>query len=183
MINERGYEAANFQAIAQRAGISRPAMHYYFHTREQVYDRLQQQAYSIVADCIAQARRENTLLSQLSTFFSAAEQSDVADGSIMRFIVISRLELHRNPGLRGCSAPATEAVAGFYEWMVQGAIRRGEIPDDIDAAAVVNMLFAMFWGMGFFAAFVDGRTEVMEIAKQLHRMFVHGLLESAPERA
>jgi AcrR family transcriptional regulator len=28
VINERGYEAANFQAIASRAGLSRPTMHY-----------------------------------------------------------------------------------------------------------------------------------------------------------
>jgi AcrR family transcriptional regulator len=38
VINERGYEAANFQAIASRAGLSRPTMHYYFHTREEIYD-------------------------------------------------------------------------------------------------------------------------------------------------
>jgi AcrR family transcriptional regulator len=40
VINERGYEAATFQAIAQRAGFSRPTMHYYFHTKEQVLDGL-----------------------------------------------------------------------------------------------------------------------------------------------
>ena len=36
VINEHGYEAANFQAIASRAGLSRPTMHYYFHTREAI---------------------------------------------------------------------------------------------------------------------------------------------------
>ena len=97
VINERGYEAAKFQAIAQRAGFSRPTMHYYFHTKEQVYDSLQQEAYSIVSDCIAQARRENTLLKQLAKFVTAAQRMDLADGSMMRFIIASRLELHRNP--------------------------------------------------------------------------------------
>ena len=97
---------------------------------------------------------------------------------MMRFTIVSRLELHRNPGLRGCTAPASEAVATFYEWMVDDAIRRGEIPADIDAAAVVNTLFAMFWGMGFFAGFVHKGNDVMGIAKQLHRLLVHGLLEA-----
>src|SRR5689334_21639582 len=108
VINERGYEAATFQAIAQRAGFSRPTMHYYFHTKEQIYESLQQEAYTIVADCVAQARRQNTLLKQLATFVSAARRMDVADGSMMRFIIASRWELHRNPALRLSSSPAAE---------------------------------------------------------------------------
>jgi AcrR family transcriptional regulator len=182
VINERGYEAATFQAIAQRAGFSRPTMHYYFHTKEQIYDSLQQEAYSIVSDCIAQARREETLLKQLARFVSAAQRMDVSDGSMMRFIIASRWELHRNPGLRGASSPAAEAVGSFYGWMVDDAIRRGELPPDVDAKAVANMLFAMFWGIGFFAGFVHEPSDVKAIAKQLQRMFVGGLLSDPPKR-
>jgi len=75
VINERGYDAANFQAIASRAGLSRPTMHYYFHTREEIYDRLVAETYSIVVDCIARANREDTLLDQLSAFVTAAYRS------------------------------------------------------------------------------------------------------------
>jgi AcrR family transcriptional regulator len=88
-------------------------MHYYFHTKEQVYDSLQEEAYSTLSDCIAQAQRENTLLKQLSTFVAAAQRSNLADRSMMRFIITSRLELHRNPNLRGGSTPASEAVVEF----------------------------------------------------------------------
>ncbi len=179
VINERGYEAATFQAIAQRAGFSRPTMHYSFHTKEQVYESLQQDAYSVVSDCIAQARRRNTLLKQLATFVAGAQRMDMADGSMMRFIIASRLEMHRNPSLRGTATPAASAVAGFYEWMVDDAVRRGEIPPEADKRAIVDMLFAMFWGMGFFAGYVHQPEDVTAIAKQLRRLFVHGLLEDA----
>ena len=100
VINERGYEAANFQAIASRAGLSRPTMHYYFHTREEIYDRLVAEAYSIVADCIARAKREDTLLDQLSAFVTAAYRSGLVDSSMMRFTMMARLEFHRSPSLR-----------------------------------------------------------------------------------
>jgi AcrR family transcriptional regulator len=179
VINERGYEAATFQAIAQRAGFSRPTMHYYFHTKEQVYDSLQAEAYSIVSDCIAQAQRQDTLLKQLATFVAAAQRMDLGDGSMMRFVIASRLEHHRNPTLRGSPAPAADAVAAFYRWMVEDAMRRGEIPAHTDAPAVVNMLFAMFWGMGFFAGFVHQPEDVAAIAKQLGKLFVRGLLDNA----
>jgi AcrR family transcriptional regulator len=176
VISERGYEAANFQIISQRAGLSRPTMHYYFHTREQIYESLLREAHSVVADCIAEARLGNTLLKQLSTFVAASRRLDFAQGSMLRFIITSRLESHRHPRLRALSTPVVDAVSEFYESMVADAVRRGEIPDDVDASAVVNMLTSMFWGMGFFAGFVHTADEVIEIAKQLQRFLVSGLL-------
>ena len=178
VINERGYEAATFQAIALRAGFSRPTMHYYFQTKEEIYENLQQEAYSIVADCIASARREDGLLRQLTAFVAAARRADAPDGSLMRFIVASRFEQHRCPSLRGSATPASEAVAEFYAWAVGEAIATGELPADADAPAVVNMLYAMFWGMGFFAGFVHSPADLADIAKQLNRMFRKGLLNS-----
>jgi AcrR family transcriptional regulator len=176
VINERGYEAANFQAIASRAGLSRPTMHYYFHTREEIYDCLVAEAYSIVADCIAQAKRQNTLLNQLSTFVTAADRSGLADQSLLQFVITARLEAHRSPSLRDHPGPVVAAVHGFYTAIVEDAMVRGEIPPDTDASAVVNMLLAMFLGMGFYAGFVVDQNNIPVIAKQLHKLMTHGLL-------
>lgn len=177
VINERGYEAANFQAIASRAGLSRPTMHYYFHTREEIYDCLVAEAYSVVADCIAQAKREDTLLNQLSAFVRAAYRSGFADRSMMRFTIAARLESHRCPSLRENPGPVVSAVQAFYALMVEEAMARGEIPADTDADAVVNMLLAMFLGMGFFAGFIVDQSDMTVIAKQLHQLMAHGLLD------
>lgn len=177
VINERGYEAANFQAIASRAGLSRPTMHYYFHTREEIYDCLVADAYSIVADCIARAKREDTLLNQLSAFVTGAYHSGFADQSMMKFIVMARLEFHRSPSLRDSPGPVVSAVRAFYTSMVDDAIARGEIPSDTDAVSVVNMLLAMFLGMAFFAGFILDRKDVTVIAKQLHQLMARGLLD------
>jgi AcrR family transcriptional regulator len=176
VITERGYEAANFQAIASRAGLSRPTMHYYFHTREDIHECLVAEAYSIVADCIAQAKREDTLLKQLSTFVMGTNRSGFAERSMLQFIIAARLASHRSPSLRGSPAPVVSAVQEFYGWMVEDAIARGEIPDDTDPAAVVNMLLAMFLGMGFYAGFIVDSDDMAVIAKQLHHMMTRGLL-------
>jgi AcrR family transcriptional regulator len=177
VINERGYEAANFQAIATRAGLSRPTMHYYFHTREEIYDCLVAEAHGIVADCIAQAKREETLLNQLSAFVAAAYRSGFTDRSMMQFTVTARLEPHRSPSLRENPGSVVSAVHRFYTSTVDDAISRGEIPADVDAAAVVNMLLAMFLGMGFYAGFIVDHNDMAVIAKQLHRLMAHGLLD------
>lgn len=177
VINERGYEAANFQAIASRADLSRPTMHYYFHSREEIYDCLIAEAYSIVADCIAQAKRQDTLMKQLTTFVTAADRSGFADQSMLRFVITARLESHRCPSLRQNPGPVVSAVQGFYASVVDEAIARGEIPAETDAPAVVSMLLAMFLGMGFYAGFIVDQNNVPEIAKQLHRLMTQGLLD------
>jgi AcrR family transcriptional regulator len=176
VINERGYEAANFQAIASRAGLSRPTMHYYFHSREEIYDVLVAEAYSVVADCIAQGKREATLLNQLSAFVAAAYRSGFADRSMMQFTITARLESHRSPSLRENPGPVVVAVQAFYAAIVEEGIARGEIPADTDAEAVVRMLLAMFLGMGFFAGFIADRNDMAVIAKQLQQLMAYGLL-------
>jgi AcrR family transcriptional regulator len=184
VINERGYHAATFQAIAQRAGLSRPTMHYYFSTREEVYDSLLHEACTLIADCIAEAQCEDTLLKQLSSFYEAANRLDFADRSMMRFIVAARMEAHRTPDDREGGSPVVAAVDAFYASIVADAIVRGEIPAVTDAAAVVNMLLALFWGAVFYAGFVDKPEDgsaMHGIAKQLRILFVRGLLD-APER-
>jgi len=77
-------------------------MHYYFHTREEIYDRLVAETYSIVVDCIARANREDTLLDQLSAFVTAAYRSGLVDGSMIPFTVMARP-----------SGPVVDAVRGF----------------------------------------------------------------------
>jgi AcrR family transcriptional regulator len=177
VINDRGYEAANFQAIASRAGLSRPTMHYYFHSREEIYDCLIAEAYSIVADCIAQAKRQDTLMNQLTTFAMAADRSGFADQSMLRFVITARLESHRSPSLREHPGPVVGAVQSFYASVVADAMVRGEIPADTDAPAVVSMLLALFLGMGFYAGFIVDQNNMAVIAKQLHRLMTQGLLD------
>ncbi|KUH87720.1 transcriptional regulator [Mycobacterium sp. GA-1999] len=180
MINERGYEAATFQAIAMRAGISRPTMHYYFATKEEIYDRLHREAYSVVSGAIAAARLEETLMKQLAAFTAAARELDCPYGSTMQFLITSLLEQHRHPGLRRSGATVAEAVTGFFVWMVDDAIRRGEIGEDVDGPAVANMLSALFWGVELFGGFLGGSDGVSGIAKQLNRLLSQGLLKQSP---
>jgi AcrR family transcriptional regulator len=177
VINDRGYEAASFQAIAERAGLSRPTMHYYFHTREEIYDSLVQEASSIVADCINEARRADTLLGQLTGFVTTASRLGFAERSMMRFIIVARLEYHRRPILRNGDGPVVSAMEAFYTSMIQDAIARGELPADADSAAIASMLVAMFLGIGFYAGFIVDGIDPKIIAKQLYKLMIRGLLD------
>ncbi|OBF27187.1 transcriptional regulator [Mycobacterium sp. ACS1612] len=177
VINERGFEGANFQAIASRAGISRPTMHYYFHAREEIFECLIAESYSIVADCIAQAKGEDTLLNQLSKFVIAMHRSGLTDRSMLQFAITARLESRRRFSLREQPSPVVSAVHGFYTAIVEQAVARGEIAADTDVGAVVNLLLALFLGMGFYAGFIADENDMLTVAKQLHRLITRGLLD------
>jgi hypothetical protein len=104
-------------------------------------------------------------------------RSGFADRSMMKFIITARLEFHRSPCLRDSPGAVVSAVQAFYASMVDDAIAGGEVPSDVDAAAVVNMLLAKFLGMGFYAGFIVDRNDMTMIAKQLNQLMADGLLD------
>jgi AcrR family transcriptional regulator len=176
VINERGYQAATFQAIAVAAGLSRPTLHYYFASREEIYGALVAESGAALANCIATARHQNTLVEQFSALFAAMHEADFMDRSQIAFLVSARLESTRNEELR---AYAGLELSDFLTTLVGEAKSRGELPEDIAIEPVAELLRAMLWGVGFYAGFVDDAADMRLITQQLGRLFSHGLLGCA----
>lgn len=176
VINERGYQAATFQAIALAAGLSRPTLHYYFTSRAEIYQALQAEADAVMGECIARAQQHDTVVGQFSALLRAIHEADFRDRSQMAFLVSARLESTRNPELR---EHAGTALKDFLTTLVTGAKSRGELSEDTETAPVVEMLSAMLWGVGFYAGFVDDAVGMSLIAGHLDRTFSHGLLGGA----
>jgi AcrR family transcriptional regulator len=176
VINERGYQAATFQAIAVAAELSRPTLHYYFSSREEIYLTLLAEARVLVADFIARAQQHETLVAQFSALVHAIQATDPTDRSQVAFLVSARLESVRNPELRPY---AGTALQDFLTALVGAAKARGELREDTAIAPVVDMLYAMLLGVGFYAGFVDPATDMKLITSQLDHMVTHGLLAAA----
>jgi AcrR family transcriptional regulator len=172
VINERGYHAATFQAIAMAAGLSRPTLHYYFASREEIYGMLVADASGVIADCIGEAKRNDTFLEQLAALIAAMHEADVRDRSLIAFLVSARLEATRNPELE---VGLGNALRNFLQWSLCAAKSRGELAADMAVVPIADMLHAMLWGLGFHAGFVDSQTDLRSIAKQLNGLFANGL--------
>jgi AcrR family transcriptional regulator len=180
VITERGYHAATFQAIASAAGLSRPTLHYYFESREQIYGMLVADASGVIADCIGEAKRKDTFFEQLGALIDAMQEADFRDRSQIAFLVSARLEATRNPELE---VGLGNALRGFLEWSLGAAKARGELAADTAVAPIANMLHAMLWGLGFHAGFVDSETDRALITKQLNGLLRDGLLSSGSRAA
>ena len=174
VINERGYHAATFQAIAAAADLSRPTLHYYFASRLEIYDALVAQSGGFIAELMTKAQRPQTLVEQFSALIAALL---AADRSQIAFLISIRLESTRNPELR---AHAGVGVRDVLAALVNDAKVRGELDEDADVAPVVEMLHAMFLGLGFHAGFIDDAADVHLIAEQLGRVVSRGLSSHGP---
>ncbi|WP_246228731.1 TetR/AcrR family transcriptional regulator [Mycolicibacterium psychrotolerans] len=177
VIAECGYAAATFQQIATRAGVSRPTLHYYFGTREQVYETLLAELHSQVSACVAEAQERPQPRLQLIAFTAAIQRLCIDDPAAMRFLVAARVEQRRGPHRSVAAQRVIAAVHDFYTALVEAAQRSGELaPGAI--GGVADMLASLFWGMGFHAGFVAEEGSASIVARQLLQLFDDGLLTS-----
>ncbi len=179
IIAERGYPAATFQHIARRAGVSRPTLHYYFATREDLYDTLLGDVRDLVERCAAEALKKEALVCQLAAFANRLHRLGAADPALLKLVMTARIDHHRSAHRHEAAAAVVSTVHAFYDAVVLAAARRGELNPGIDVRAVSDMLGALFWGFGFYAGFIADDTDIdgtSEVARQLLRMLGSGLL-------
>ncbi|MGV0812633.1 TetR/AcrR family transcriptional regulator [Mycolicibacterium boenickei] len=173
VMNERGYAATTFQEVAKRSGLSRPTLNYYFAGREDLYRALLTQAHDVVTGCIDAAKQHEGTLDQLRAYIDAVVAVWHRDRAVVGFLVNARLEACRHPDLPAATVAATR---GFLGELVTGAIARRELPPHTEAATLVELLYAMLWGVGAYTGWQRRNVDLPEIAKQLHLVIGNGLL-------
>ncbi len=167
VFSELGYDAATFQEIAIRAGLTRPAINHYFASKPALYREVEQSNALVLTAGIARAQGETTLPGRISAFIAPAIHGDSEDRSAAAFLVTSALESRRHPGLSRDGHDSVKDARAFLTWAVHDAVERGELSADTDVASLVEILVAMLWGMAFYAAFVGSRRQLEVVTDQL----------------
>lgn len=171
MFAELGYEKCTFSEIAERSGLTRPAINHYFRNKKQLYDAVFDATQEVVvAAGVTSAQGHGDLAEQLTTFLEAASQRDSVDRSYAQFITSSVLDGFRHPELRETTMSQLEAVRGFVRQTLELAISRGEARADLDVDAVTEMLVAVMWGMGLYAGFVGTHDQLESVINQFSRL-------------
>jgi len=176
VFSELGYDAATFQAIAVRADLTRPAINHYFDNKRLLYrEVLEQTRNSVVRAGVARAKGETTLLGRLSAFFAAAMDIGSENRSAAAFLVTSVLESQRHPDLSTDTHDPLETSRRYLTWAVNDAVEHGELRADSDVPAIVEMLLAVMWGMGFYAGYVGTREDLGPIIEKLELLLANKL--------
>jgi len=176
VFSELGYDAATFQAIAIRAGLTRPAINHYFASKRVLWGQVAEQTDALVVSAgRARAKGETNLLNRLSAFFTAAIQTDSEDRSAAAFLVTSVLESQRHPELAGDGHDSLRTSREFITWAVKEAIDKGELTTDTNVGELVEMLVAVMWGMGFYAGFVGNHEELAAVMEKFELLMANKL--------
>ena len=164
-----GYPAATFQQMALRAGISRPTLHYYFDTREQVYEALAQAVHAQIARFIAEAQEFPEPRAQLVAFTEAVARLCREDPGALRFLVTMQVEQRRGVHCNATAESAIAAIHGFYDTLADTLA---------DTRGLADLLASVFWGIAFHAGFVASDGDGSVVARQLLNVFDEKLLTS-----
>jgi AcrR family transcriptional regulator len=176
VFSERGYERTTFREIAERIGLTRPAVNHYFPDKESLYQALFGSARDVVVQAaVARAGEQETLAGQLAAFLDAATQVDSKDRSFAKFMAASVLDGFRHPQLQDSARRQIDEVREFLRQALTAAVDRGEIPADIDLPAVVEMLIAVLWGMGLYAGFLGTHDQLESVVAVLSRLVAGAL--------
>ncbi|HVV08937.1 TetR/AcrR family transcriptional regulator [Amycolatopsis sp.] len=171
VFSEQGYEGTTVKAIAERAGLTRPAVNHYFRTKEALYRALfTSTRQTVVAAGADTAQARETLSGQLAAFLRSASQVDSRDRSYARFMAASLLDAFRHPELGDSAHGQLADVREFVGGAVRMAVEPGEIRADTDVPAVTEMLVAVLWGMGLYAGFVGTHDQLESVVAQFCRL-------------
>jgi AcrR family transcriptional regulator len=176
VFSELGYDAATFQAIAERADLTRPAINHYFASKRVLWREVVEQTNTkVISEGIAKARGAATFLAQLSTFFSVVMQAESEDRSAAAFLVTSVLESQRHPELQHDEQDSLKSSRAFVSWALNDAIARGELATDTDVPSLVEMIVAVMWGMGFYAGYVGTHDDLGVIVDKFEKLMANKL--------
>ncbi len=150
---ELGYATTTFEAIAARSGLSRPALHYHFVNKPQLYrDAVERPAAATVAAAAATARRATTLPTQLASFFSAALGADDPDQCNAQLVAAAVRESVRETKLIDAEHDVLRATRAFISSVVHEAIDRGELSPETNILDAVETMVAVLCGIATYPA-------------------------------
>lgn len=176
VFSELGYDAATFQAIAERADLTRPAINHYFANKRALYQEvLMATNAALITSGVTAAAAHTNLVDRLSAFLSGMLLAHREYDSAAAFLVTSMLESQRHPELSQDAYAPREDVRAFVSTAVGDAVAQGQLSPASDPDVLVEMLLVLMFGIGFYAGFVGTDSEVTAVVDKLQRLLSNDL--------
>ncbi|MGU3502819.1 TetR/AcrR family transcriptional regulator [Mycobacterium sp. C31M] len=176
VFSELGYDASTFQEIAERADLTRPAINHYFTNKRDLYRQVLDTTNAALIEAgVAAAAGKTTLLEKLSAVMNGMFTAHREIDSAAAFLVTSMLESYRHPELKNDDYAPRDGIRTFLDNAVSEAIVNGQLSDETDGKALVEMLLVLMFGMGFYAGFVGTDDEVAAVINRLQRLLSNDL--------
>lgn len=176
-----GYDQTTMKNIASEAGMTSGALYHHFTSKQDLfvaaYHRHQVEAFEafeVVPESVA------TFVEHISGILDVAADLHENDRQFAAFTAVATIELQRHPELRALVGDAARTVHRFFDRLLSGY--PGAVAE-VDRAAVVDMLVAMFTGLSVFAAGTRGSTTHRDVIEAVKRTYAGALFTAASRSA
>lgn len=161
-----GFAGTTLQAVADRAGLTRPAINHYFADKQELFRAaVADTDQTVIAVAAARAAEATTLVDRVVSFLDTAVEID-ADRSMAAFQITAAMEASRYPGLLPDDAPARN-VRAFLSAALTYAVERGELAADADIPELVEMLAVVLFGSAIYVGFIDDHDDPTAVSARL----------------
>lgn len=167
VFSEVGYDAATFQAIADRADLTRPAINHYFSGKAELYREVLRQTNEIFIEWSARrSQDEVTLAGKIRAYVLSGLESLEEERSAAAFLITSVVEAQRHPELADPRDDTNQGTLAFVLSAIKTAIESGDVGADVDVESVADMLVSMLWGMTIYGGFVGDQERLEQISER-----------------
>jgi AcrR family transcriptional regulator len=155
LFSRYGYHGTTIEQVAGQAGVTRPAVHYHFPTKQALYQHVTEDCYrTVVAPAVNQAAKESTLAQQVTVFIDVAGRALADDRSAAAFLCSAAAECATRPELVDPPHDPITNVREFLTSALRAAEQRGELSADIKVEPLVELLVAMLCGVWGYVGFL-----------------------------
>jgi AcrR family transcriptional regulator len=155
LFSRYGYHGTTLEQVARHSGITRPAVHYHFPTKQALYQQITEECYrTVVAPAVDEAVKETTLAQQVSVFIDVGGRAVAQDRSAAAFLCSAAAECATRPNLLDPQHDPITTVRAFLTSAVRAAGQRGELRADIEVEPLVELLVAMLCGVWAYVGFL-----------------------------
>ncbi|MEP6299467.1 MAG: TetR/AcrR family transcriptional regulator [Ilumatobacter sp.] len=135
LFGERGYGAATIKDLAAAAGVTTGALYHYVESKLDLYVGVHKDMQRRIYQRFQRAEAsERTFLGKLSAVLDAAQQINIEDPSLAKFVGVVRADVRRYPEVAERLAAEDAAREGFFLDLVEVGVSTGEVrPVDVPA--------------------------------------------------
>jgi len=178
--SQYGYNKTTNKDIAAAAGITTGAIYHYFESKQSLFAAVTAEVNDVVFDEFERVVAEqDAFVDKLHALLDAASRLHANDRSLARFSATFPVELNRHPELRESLKDADITRSRrFFRRLADEAKTKGELPADMSATDISNMITTLTIGLAYFGTIVDSarvhRAAVVTIEKLLERGLRNG---------
>ncbi|MBS7328690.1 MAG: TetR family transcriptional regulator [Oxalobacter sp.] len=152
VFNDRGYSKTSLNEIALVAGVTRGAIYWHFKNKEDLFNEMCERVRTPMREQLEKAVADSAgnPISQLRRTHDYIMQEMVNNPHYRKVVEILLLKCEH-------TSEATHILQNKRDWRnsvsdllqtaLENAKRQGELPEDLDVAMAVDMMFSSFWGM------------------------------------